>query len=281
MYVNLGLGLGLGKQQGGGGGNPPDPSPYLDSVIDSVVFEVDATVSGSYSGLGSTWANLTPIPADGEDRSAYDFSFYGTPNFVGTAGTTGAHFTLDNGADAFQIAANTGFIKKLHKTTGGTAWWFLFAGESLDSTWPFSTLFATGTSNGSGVRVLGINTEGISVFHYGEGTFQSSNGSTVPSPTGDVLVLASYDNGEITIWAQSTTKEEISLTPTPTTTDPDSLLSLGAAANGTGDPEISTARSAQWKLRTFAMGNEAITSDAVAADIISHIETRHGIDYTP
>ena len=90
----LGLGLGLHKQKYGGGGVVGS----LSDVVDSAVFDIDATQSASYGGTGTTWSNLVASPADGAAQSAYDFqlgdgadsSTY--PTFTGTVGDAAAYF---------------------------------------------------------------------------------------------------------------------------------------------------------------------------------------------
>jgi hypothetical protein len=45
---------------------------YLDSILSSLIFELDASIPDSYAGNGQFWKNLVRVPADGSDPSSYD-----------------------------------------------------------------------------------------------------------------------------------------------------------------------------------------------------------------
>ncbi len=93
------------------------------SVIAGVksLFDVDATLSASYSGSGTKWANLTASPDDGSIQSAYDFTLESTPTFNGSANNAAAYWSF-SGSNYFQIAAgNTTVLNNMAKTTGGSA----------------------------------------------------------------------------------------------------------------------------------------------------------------
>lgn len=97
----------------------------LQAVAASCVFDLDATMEGSYGGSGTTWANLVASPADGAAQTAYDFTFgdganSGTyPTFNGTAGDSAAYFSFDGG-DYFTCAETiTAFTENVSKTTAG------------------------------------------------------------------------------------------------------------------------------------------------------------------
>ncbi len=148
--------------------------PQLQPLVPSAVMDLDATSAASYSGSGQTWSNLVAAPADGSAQTAYDF-FLGAdvaagaddPVFSGSAGSQSAEFTA-NGSQFFTIKnGNTTFIKNMHKTTGGNAWWMAFAGSFV----------ARGAAQ-NGQSLVGTGGRDSATKHgfdFGNGFFGTSN----------------------------------------------------------------------------------------------------------
>lgn len=151
------------------GSSPTGADNSIQSVFDSAVFDLDATIANSYGGTGFRLKNLVPSPADGETKARYDHTLGTTegantaaPTFTGSAGDSGAGFTNDGG-DYFQIiGGNTDLIEAIHKTFPDMTLAFAF---DWDITNTDSFTFA-------GTRFSGAN-EGFSVAKTNSGTFRS------------------------------------------------------------------------------------------------------------
>ena len=97
----------------------------MDTIVSSALFDLDATISDSYSGSGQTWANL--ISSTG---TTYDFHLGANdgissddPDFTGSADDEAAYFAMD-GTNFFTVKSNSGSIfKDMHKTTGASPTW--------------------------------------------------------------------------------------------------------------------------------------------------------------
>tara|TARA_R110002020_G_scaffold432637_2_gene642695 strand:+ start:126 stop:1277 length:1152 start_codon:yes stop_codon:yes gene_type:complete len=83
-----------------------DCTGKFSDCIDDVFMEFLANNSDSYSGSGSTWANVAVNPSDGADQTDYDATITGL-TFTGTAGTAGAYFATDGSSYAsFPLSAD-------------------------------------------------------------------------------------------------------------------------------------------------------------------------------
>lgn len=255
-------------------------SAYLDSVLASTVFDLDATIADSYPGSGTTWANLVAAPADGSAQTAYDFytgdGSTGTtyPTFNGTPGDAAAYWSFDGG-DWFDLksGANTAFLNNLHKTTGGADFWVAFTFRLVDSAASggfFST--QSGSSNiGCRVELGGTNER---VFLLQRGNTASVNSTLIDHTAGvDYIFIYSYQHSTNTLtrWQNTATGTDQTVTFNATTTDASAIARIAAARPG------SYLRSGD-RLNSFAMGNEYL-DDTGAAAIIAHLNARHGRTY--
>lgn len=269
----FGFGLGLGSMSAKKQSGPT----YLDSVLDSTVFDLDATQSDSYSGSGQTWANLTSSPADGESQTAYDF-FLGAdgtsstddPTYTGSGQS--AYFSHDGG-DFFQLAGgNTTLINGVHKTTGGTAATFIYTFSSAAGN---SSLFGTGDGNGAdGFQVLELDGTRLSLFQYdGSGNERVDD---TELGTGDILLAVALDttNGIIKIAQNASTFTDLSgsFVPLATTNNATAPFKIGSS----DDSSLPVPNG--WKTYSFAAFNKILTDEELASTI-SHLEERHGRTY--
>lgn len=265
-------------------------SSYLDGVLSSTVMDLDATVADSYGGTGETWANLIASPADGESQTTYDF-WLGVdgdtdgdePTFTGSAGNAAAYFQTDAG-DFFTIkGGNTAFLNAIHKTTGGTDFWFAFVGQ-IDSN------AVTGQAAICGTTASYTTGDGFSMRHYTSAQGHSLIAQQATDATNDTeiaigddditrggyyFMMASFDAsaGTLRIWANTLTADEKSWTFAANTDDAANAFRIGD--NGYGSQKFYKGR-----IVHFSMGNEYI-GDTEAAAIIAHLEARHSRDYTP
>lgn len=269
-------GYGLRRTQMNISGTPA--SSYLDGVLASTVFDLDATIAASYPGSGLTWANLA-IPADGAAKTAYDF-FLGDgvtattyPAFSGSAGNSAAYWSFDGG-DYFDLksGANTPFLRDAHKTTGGSDFWIAMAYRPVDggvTQGLFTTTDGTGTA---GFRTEQLGSELIQLVQRGAATTQTNGGYVTPGA--DTLYIASHSHATnmTTHWRNSLTGSSVSHTFSTTTTDATRAARIGQRTTG-NSPLLSGNR-----LYAVAMGNEYL-DNAKAASIIAHLNARHGRTY--
>lgn len=263
---------------------------FLDDVIDSITCDLDATISDSYSGSGQTWANLIVSPNDGAAQTDYDF-FLGAdgnsstddPTFTGTAGDSGAYFSLD-GADFFHqvIAASSNPTVFQDMSKAGAAWWMAFGLRTAATFQTLNVLFENGALTGDGVNGLRL-----AIRASVSGTLQlvvDNSDQNIINDVGDAmgnstdtLYIISYsgNDSEARIWTNSTTKNQFAITPT--------VNSNSNTANQAGlfAEEDNTAG---WgngtRVYHVSIGN-AYIDDADAALIFTHLEARHNRDYTP
>ena len=269
---------------GGGGGNPV----FLDDVINSVCFDLDATIAASYDdGVDSQkWFNLISSPADGESQSAYDFyrgvdgsASTDDPTHNGTVGNDAAYWTLDGG-DFFKpvSGANTTLLGDLHKTTGGKDFWIAIAWFQTDTTWVHANLFTTRTSGATGKKGIEFFATASELVHMaqrgGVATPYIYSGVTSPKDGSHIAIVThSHSTNKTRIYLDETTTSEQAHTFNTITTA-SGLATIGAYANG------ADAMGTETRLYSIALGNEYI-SDTEVANIIAHLENRHNRDYTP
>lgn len=251
-------------------------SPTLEDIIDSIVFELDATNAASYPGSGTTWANLTAEPADGEDQTAYDFTNSNAASlFTGSAGSNTAYFNMAGDAtNIFTLAANTTLTKALHKTTGGSDFTLIVAGKVSDI--DTSGKVMVGTQTNSGAVGLSANWSADDTFRlqqHGDSTEVQVDSAETYANGKEFLTVIAHDH------ATNTTRitvngiiTEISHTFDTTTTDATDEMHIG------GHPAAAFLPSG-FRLYTVALANEYI-SRADEALIRALLETRHGRSYT-
>ena len=257
----------------------------LESIIDSVVLEVDAGVSASYPGTGTTWKNMALTPNDDSLPSAYDFVFGlsaassgDTPTFVGAAGSAQSYMSFD-GNDLFTLESNTNttFINQLHKKPDGTDFFIQFTGRTAGN----GPAVITGTQNGSGSTGVHLNwnTDEKFVLQVDEGfggapeqEIQSS--AAYPTSGKDVHVLITHSDSEdrSRVFVNGSPTEGAHAF-TETSADADFVLHIGFPEGG------STPLDNGWRIYSVCYGNEYITT-AREALIRQHMEDRHGRDYT-
>ena len=261
-------------------------SSYLDGVLPSTVFDLDATITASYPGSGVTWANLA-TPADGSAKTAYDF-YRGDgatsttyPTFNGTAGSAAAYWSFDGG-DNFRLKSgtNTDFFNNLHKTTGGTNFWVAVAfnindGSLTNSEFLFSSL-STPSSAYNGLALRTLSSENLSLFQSGEtlSSVSSTTGATFTAIGPHIAIFSRSTSSTITrIWVNGLARENIDTTWDASSTNP-----TGSFVIGSNNTSTSYFLTANINMFSFAMGNEYL-DDTKAAAIRSHLAARHVRSY--
>lgn len=248
----------------------------------SVIFDLDATQAASFTS-GQTWANLIASPADGESQTAYDFflgidgsSSSDDPTFTGSAGDSGAYFEMDGG-DFFALksGANTTFLEDIHKTTGGSDFWFAFAWRTPIDDGGSSGLFTT--QDGivdNGLRVQRDASETLSLVQANGSGVVTVTSAADPDPQINVLLIMSHSHSanQTRIWYDSTTAEESSHTFGTTTTDATLAAKIGVRNGTSGIIESGT--------RIYAVsGGNAYLDDDDATTIANLYGARHSRTY--
>lgn len=280
-----------GRQRGGlfggvGGGfsrrwhdgeAPGDGS--LKDIVASAVWDLDATQAASYSGSGTTWANLVDFPADDNGQTAYDF-FLGDgstpttyPTFTGSAGDPAAYFALDTG-DYFTIktGVNTGLINNLHKTTGGQQATIIMAMRTGAGGYYIGTAPSAANGSNHGFYFYKDNST-LYLDQFNASTYGRSSIPVTLNGT-DMLMAIAFDVTGGTIKKASNARTFTSVaSPQFVTSTADATLSFKIGANGAAAPTGGSAR--LYGVYTF---NELL-SDAQLSDVIDAINTRHGRTY--
>lgn len=285
----IGLGkMGIVSRKAGGGFPGGVASDFLDGVIPSTVFDLDATISDSYGGSGQIWANLTTSPNDGETQTAYDF-FRGAdvnvasddPTFTGSAGSNAAYWLLDGG-DHFSLASgtNTDFLSGLHKTSGaGSGPWTVGAAFRVIGTPGSQGLFGTTNGSTNGVEMFIVDSTTIRINVTRGSTFVINNFTVPALSTGDDILFIITGDPTVTddlklYWNSTTPITDSDMNTDTSSTDASTLMKLAALRNGIFELFADT------RIYGYFAFNEFI-SDAQAALVFAHLELRHNRDYTP
>lgn len=273
--MKFGMGLNINNGSGAAGGQ----SPYLDGVLPSTCCDLDATIADSYTS-GQTWANLIASPADGAGQTDYDF-YLGAdgsvstddPTFTGTPGDSGAYFAYDGGDIHLLKGANPPLFDTLHQS--GSTFWMAAAVNIADAnavnrifnTWDLTNGLSFFTTSNS-----------IRVLLEQSGSFQQSAIVGTVNNTTDYLIIISWDAGSDTLryWINTTTAATTALVdPAQADASPTVKGQISGRAEAATQPLSNGS-----KLYHFSAGNEYL-DDTKAATIFTHLEARHGRDYTP
>lgn len=258
-------------------------SPYLDGVLDSVVFDLDATIADSYGGSGVTWANLTATPADGSAQTAYDFfrgdGSSGTtyPTFNGSAGDPAAYWSFD-GNDYFKLKSgiNTAFLNNLHKTTGGADFWYALTMGAVDFSGGNVPLFGTRSTVNNASHGIGYEVQTSENIRLAQSNGSAGSLLNLASIaiSGDHLLIVSYSHStnQTKFWMDSATALTNAQTFVTSISNPGQAAVIGAY------PAASAFLTNGTKIYSAAMGNEYL-DDTKAAALIAHLNVRHGRTY--
>ena len=256
---------------------------FLDSVIASTIYDLDATLSGSFdpSADSQKWRNPISAPADGSAQAAYDY-FLGInslvssddPEHVGIVGDEAAYFEMD-GSDFWNKVdpVNTPFFRDLHKTTGGSPFTL---GVALRTPPSFGgnqdILMCTGRSNAfDGFKLL-ITSGGQMVLQQNSIGSKFTFDTTVLAANTDYILLVSGDyvaGGNISFRSNSATPVDITMVKDISTSDPEGVLRLASHVSTPGSfPEAGT------RIYGYYAFNEVI-DNTKAQTIIDHLVARH------
>jgi len=264
-------------------------SADLSTIESSTCFDLDATLSTSYAGTGTSLVNIVSSPACGSDQDAFDLTAVNSPLFVGTANDQGACFEQPAAANSyFEIGdlSLATMLDEMHRTD--KSGWIAFCGENVaDTGLAFRTLWSNGAEafDDLGIAAYLGSGSNIHVKQAGDASNDSAvyvNGNL--ENTHPWCALLSWDGATdtATLWFNSGTGENTaSLTFGATTSnassDLQSFFVWASSNNGTA------AQTNKWaegnRFRSIHGGNEYLNTDARAQAIIDHLSTRHGVLY--
>ena len=249
-------------------------SAFLDAVIASTEFHLDATKTASYGGSGQTWANGVAAPASGAAQTDYDywFGFDATVAaadyaFTGSAGDPAAYMLADGATDLFfmKAAGNTTFLDNVGKTTGGTPFWIVYAWRHIDGSTKIN--MATNAAAGNrGYRLESTAGESLQFQQRGDTT---NVAHTIGALTNGSDYLAVYSSpaggGTVRTALNAATFTEATHTWDATSTAPASRLTIAA------EPDFGSPLPQNTRIYAVAMGNGYLT-DALLAKIVEYFE---------
>ncbi len=234
----------------------------------NVVAQWDATLSASYSGSGSTLANIIPTPADGELEASYDLTMTGL-TFTGSAGDEAAYL-LTAGAGYAEIAANTAFLKNLGKTAGQDHT-VIMVYEPADVTSMYIYSLQNTTS-----------TQGTSASSAATVTYRQRGDTTNSNIVGDSAVVAgvrhivimthNHTTGKSRVYVNERTAVEKTHVYDATTTDPSGNLHIFSRSDVAGFMPSGSKFVGGVLMNTYI-------GDTEAGAIIDYFNALHGVTY--
>lgn len=203
-------------------------------VNNTVVCEWTTSKLESYSGSGTTWANIAP-PHAGQLQSAYNLIMISDPALIGTAGTPTAYFELDGG-DAFTlIGNNTPFLANLPKTTGGQDFWALF--YFYPGTTSNGRLFGLHSSTSAPGVSANVDTD-IQMGQTGDTTQSNTGGSKnklVTAASWNTAIIQHNGTTNVSTFRMNTNVgTDNAHTYDPCVNDSSGKLCIGSLASGSG-----------------------------------------------
>lgn len=247
-------------------------------TVSSAVFQIDGVTPYSCGDQSITYTNATNMvlnPADGSAQTAYDFTATGT--FAGRA----LYGWTPNGGDYLQLAANTSFIKNLHKTTGGTDFWIALAFR-CDGSMAAETTFANTNSallaGGPGLCMKTDTAEDFTITQIGATAAVAAAAITGVSSAGaaDYLFVLSYShsNNNWRVAMNGRTFSDLAHTFNTSTADPVGLFTLLAESDG----GAAVGSAGNFELYGCSMGNAYIDNTALGL-IFDYYNTLHERTY--
>lgn len=256
-------------------------SPWLDGVLTSAVFDLDATIAASYSGSGQGWSNLVAAPADGTAQAAYDFYLGNSaaataadPTFTGSAGSAAAYWSFDGG-DYFQAMNAPSWLANVQRTDIANPATFIVAFRTASTSFHniFGHLQSGTAANGYSLRIASGQ---LQYFGRGNSSNVSYNisGAGALSASTDYLLIVSLNvrNGAGKYWLNNRTGT--AFTPAASTSTAAATGNFQAGSSGFGSSPLPSGS------RLYACGGaNAILDDAAAALVFDHYNARHARTY--
>jgi len=240
------------------------------------LFDVDATLSSSYSGSGTTWSNLIASPDDGSAQSAYNFTATGSPTFTGSAGDSAAYWAL-GGSNYFALSgSNTAALNNLHKTTGGGPFTFIIAFRTSGTIAATERLGGTcNVASGNTGVLFELQSTGTKYTLNQEtsGTQHATQVTATFNASTDYLVAFAFNYTGTTFKSAQNAK-----TFTSNTLSSGASTSSPSAAFQIANGNASTAMSNGTRIYGAYLFNKAL-SDADLSNVVTVLNSRHARTY--
>jgi len=239
--------------------------------------EWDASVAESYTS-GQTVNSLVSSPDSGETSASHGW-FLGADGDASTDDPTFNVNTFDlDGGDFFTTvtSGNNTWMQTMHYSTNPVTYIMIY---DIGGTISGNRFFTNGVAFSTGGTDIGERTDGnLDVFQDSGGTTFDYEADTNMTTTSTNILIVSMDgpNSTVKTWHNSTTSITATSQSFDTTNTDASTTSATVAARSGGSKILAAGHS----YRLFALRNKA-TTDAEAALIITHLEARHSVDYTP
>ncbi len=220
-------------------------------VSSSAVFDLDATIGTSANGIEQYWRNMITAPADGSARGDYDF-FRGAsasastddPAFTGSVDDPAAYWLHDGGDYYVKAAANTNFLRDLHKTTGASPFTIAISFKFVSNA-AIQAFFATGSATSDHGFYFYTGTTGRLTMGQVNGSAAATTTATDAVANGDecLLVITGDFSGTVTTATQfinSLTPETRTLNKGTTTTNASFAARISARGSSSSKPPSGT-----------------------------------------
>lgn len=221
------------------------------SVSSSAVFDLDATIGTSSNGIEQYWRNMISTPADGSARGDYDY-FRGAsasastddPTFTGSVDNPAAYWLHDGGDYYVKAAANTNFLRDLHKTTGASPFTIAISFKFVSNA-AIQAFFATASATSDHGFYLYTGTTGRLTMGQVNGSAAATTTATDAVANGDecLLVITGDFSGTVTTATQfinSLTPETRTLSKGTTTTNASFAARISARGSSSSKPPSGT-----------------------------------------
>lgn len=212
----------------------------LGNIISTCEWDIDSTIYDTYSGSGQNVNNINPSPNSGTSQASYDLyrgadgtSTTDDPTFSGTAGDSGAKFTLDGG-DYFKLqGANPSFVDNWHDSTAAQDWTFIMA---FTYTAGVATSLAStksgGLTHGILLYTLAANNY-IYITQRGTGGADTKNSAVALSNGVNIIGIShSFSTNNTRFFINSTTPIDVAQTFTSGSTAANDSFTLFAYGDG-------------------------------------------------
>lgn len=260
-----------------GGGRNTSPLSQISGI--QALWDLDATLSASYSGSGTTWANMITAPADGSAQSAYDFvtgdgstsSTY--PTFNGTSNDAAAYWSFDGG-DYFTIASgNTVLLNSLQITAGSPDFTIICAYKNTSSTTTYA-IFGNSNSSAPAGMILHVTSGTSMSFRQFRttGTTTTNLSSSIPLSS-DMILSASINYSSSSAQSSVNSRTFTSATVNKGTTFTPASNPYNIASANTNEKFVSTFR----MYGCYAFNK--ILTDTDLSNVYDVLNSRHNRTY--
>lgn len=255
----------------------------LSAAVASAVFDLDATLSSSTDLSSQTWTNIITAPADGAAQTDYDLyrgagsgSSTDDPTGTGSANDTAAYWALDGGDYwTLKTAANTTFLKNLHKTTGGAPFTFAIAFRTGPVLTAQQVMLGTASaSTDTGLHLDISTTQKVVAVQDNTAAASSTTSTATLTASTDYLVLIGIDYTADTgaIWINTRTGQTVNPSSGASVLDPSFAMRIGARGTNSSRFESGT------RVYGVYMFNEVL-DNTKAGLIYDALNSRHNRTY--